>query len=61
MIGGEFMPSISPYGAFVDAQPYPSWNLNYTTMAWEAPYPEPEPGKYYWFEMVKRWVPIEEV
>lgn len=59
-IGGTFNPNIGADGAFIDPQPYPSWILNTTNMLWEAPYPEPEPGKYCWFEMVKRWVPITE-
>ena len=61
IIGGEFLPNVGPDGAFLDPKPYYSWELNYDTMRWEAPYPEPVPGEYFWFESVRRWIPAEEM
>ena len=47
--------------AFIAPQPYPSWLLNETTHAWEAPVAEPNPnpdadGKFYdWHEETRSW------
>jgi len=42
---------------FIDKKPFPSWVLNTTTYAWDAPYPKPDDGKaYYWDEDVVAWV-----
>ena len=48
------------YDAFISPKPYPSWNLNTTTLDWEAPVPYPTDGKvYYWEEATQSWVLVE--
>lgn len=47
--------------AFIAPQPFPSWNLNPTTLDWEPPVPKPESqGPYYisyvWNEETLSWV-----
>lgn len=45
--------------AFIAPKPYNSWNLNEQTCQWEAPSPEPQDGKlYYWEEDSLNWVEV---
>jgi hypothetical protein len=41
---------------FYPPQKYPSWVMNESTWAWEAPVPYPTDGKYYWWnEVTTSW------
>ena len=44
---------------FYAPQPFPSWVLNNTTWAWEAPTPMPTEGLYSWDEAQQQWVEID--
>ena len=50
----------STLDAFVPQKPYPSWTLNNTTAAWDAPTPAPvvEGKRYSWNEETLAWVEI---
>ena len=42
--------------AFIPKKPYPSWTLNETTCAWDAPVTYPDDGKTYnWNETDQQW------
>lgn len=50
------------FDVFIAPQPYPSWKLNYTTYAWEAPTPMPEQieGSWWkWSEYNKEWIKVD--
>jgi hypothetical protein len=52
---------IPEFDAFVPPQPYPSWELNYTSFLWEAPIAKPENIEGYrwvWSEPNKKWISI---
>jgi hypothetical protein len=45
--------------AFISPKPFASWLLNENTCQWEAPTPQPNDGKYYfWNEDKLKWVEI---
>jgi hypothetical protein len=49
------------FDAFIGAQPYPSWKLNYTTFQWEAPVAMPKDTESYvwkWSESNKEWIKV---
>lgn len=57
-IGFVFDPNVSPDGAFIPPQPYPSWILNPSTQLWEPPVPYPDDGLvYFWDEATQSWIP----
>jgi hypothetical protein len=42
--------------AFIPPTPYPSWRLNEDTCLWDAPIPEPQDNKqYFWNEDAQEW------
>lgn len=42
--------------AFIAPKPYPSWNLNETTLIWEPPVAYPNDGNFYsWNEQTQSW------
>jgi|SRR5210317_754633 hypothetical protein len=46
--------------AFYAPQPYPSWTLNETSCAWEAPVAYPDDGQgYIWNEDTQAWDALE--
>jgi hypothetical protein len=46
---------------FIAPKPYPSWSLNETIGAWEAPIPQPEDGyAYEWDEANQTWEQMSE-
>lgn len=46
--------------AFYAPQPYPSWTLNETSCAWEAPVAYPDDGEgYIWNEDTQAWDALE--
>jgi len=61
-IGSKYDPVLD---AFVDAQPYPSWQLDAATAQWTAPVPRPpappdhysSPG-YFWDEPTQTWANV---
>lgn len=56
VIGGTYD---SKADVFYAKQPYPSWTLNTSTWAWEAPTLYPTDGKkYYWEETNLAWVEV---
>lgn len=52
-IGGTYDPDLN---AFLFPRPYESWNLDTTTLQWEAPVPRPADGDYVWDEVTLSWV-----
>jgi hypothetical protein len=45
---------------FYAPQPFPSWILNTTTWAWEAPVPMPDNGqRFAWDETQQQWIQID--
>jgi hypothetical protein len=49
------------FDVFIPPQPYPSWELNYTTYLWEAPIAKPDKVEGYdwkWSEYNKEWVQV---
>lgn len=47
----------STLDAFIPPKPFPSWTLNNTTAAWQAPVACPDDGKMYrWDELSLSWV-----
>jgi hypothetical protein len=54
-----------PYlDVFIAPQPYPSWELNYTTYQWEAPVARPEDVEGFvwrWSEINQEWVKLVEL
>lgn len=49
----------SQQGAFIPAQPFPSWVLNPDTALWDAPVPRPtDDGMWMWDESTLSWVDI---
>lgn len=45
--------------AFVQPQPYNSWNLNNETGQWEAPVIKPTEGEWGWDESSGQWTELE--
>lgn len=61
-VGYTFNPNVSPDGAFIPPQPYPSWTLNTFSYLWEPPVPYPIDGKdYVWDEYTTSWVPYNSI
>jgi len=49
------------FDVFIAPKPYPSWKLNYTTYAWEAPIAEPEYVENFswlWSENNQEWIKV---
>ena len=57
--GGTYDQSLD---AFIDPQPYPSWELNKTTVRWHAPvdYPSDTTKQYVWDEPRLQWKVVTE-
>ena len=46
--------------AFIPPKPFASWSLNEDTCIWEAPMPQPNDGRfYYWDEETVSWILCE--
>jgi hypothetical protein len=60
-VGFRYDPDFGPDGAFIPAQPHPSWVLNPDTALWDAPVPTPaEGGPWTWDEASLSWAPLAE-
>lgn len=58
-IGGEYN---KDKDKFIAPKPYPSWNLDETTLEWKAPVAKPnDESMYMWDEQTESWIELEEV
>lgn len=56
-LGYTFAPDLGTDGAFIPAQPYPSWTLDTASALWEPPVPMPRDGTpHSWDESTLSWV-----